>query len=131
VEIIKTQKQDTKLLSFNLFNKERMLVRLKTKQGEDIESRIIVGSKSGVSSKDQIVQVIKDLLYRALKKQLLVCEIQIVHTHQNHKIQKNNWQVGEFSHTDLHTMSYLKTIFPYPLHLLIVSKFGASMSKRF
>ena len=131
MEIIRTQEQDIKLLAFNLFKRERMIVRLKTKQGEDIESKIIVGSKAGVSSRDQIAQLIKELLYIAMKKQLLVQEVQIAHTHQNHKVNKNKWQVGEFSHTDLQTINYLKSIFNFPMRLLIVSKFGASLSKRF
>lgn len=126
-----TNPENHKLLSMNLFKKERMIIRLKTKQGVDLESKIISGSRVGVSSQDEISKLIKDLLYQSLKKQLLVSEIQVVHTHQNHKIGSDHWRIGEFSLRDLECANYLKGIYRFPLRFIIVSKMEVSMEKLF
>lgn len=127
MKIIETNSKDNKLLSLNLFKKEKMIIRLKTKQNIDIESRIITGSKVAVSSQDEIFRIINDLMYKSLKKKLIVSEIQIVHTHQNHKLDSGLWRVGEFSNRDFRCGEYIKNIFKLPLKLTIVSKLGVSM----
>lgn len=129
MRIIETNKQDHKLLSLNLFKKERMVIRLKTKQGVDFESKMITGNKFSVSSQNEISKMIKELLYQVLKEKLLVKEIQIIHTHQNHKLAAGHWRIGDFSQRDLDSGHYLKNLFHYPLKLIIVSSMGFSMEK--
>ena len=131
MELLKTQAQDQKLLALNLFSRERMLVRVKTLQKEDFESSVISGSKTAVSSRTELIRIIKELIYRAMKSGCIVSGIEISHTHQNHKVDKNQWRIGEFSKVDIETAKYLKSIFSYPISMFIVSKFGISMRKKF
>ena len=131
MRIIETNSENHKLLSLNLFKKEKMIIRLKTKQGIDLESKVITGNRFGVSSQDEIVKLIKELLYKALKQQLLISEIEVVHTHQKHKLSSGYWRIGEFSQRDLESAMYLKNLFNITLKLIIVSATGFSMEKSF
>tara|TARA_Y100000385_G_C12977293_1_gene586760 strand:- start:460 stop:855 length:396 start_codon:yes stop_codon:yes gene_type:complete len=131
MRIIETNSENHKLLFLNLFKKEKMIIRLKTKQGIDLESKVITGNRFGVSSQDEIVKLIKELLYKALKQQLLISEIEVVHTHQKHKLSSGYWRIGEFSQRDLESAMYLKNLFNITLKLIIVSATGFSMEKSF
>lgn len=108
-----------------------MIIRLKTKQGAEFESKVISGNQFSVSSQNEITKIIKELLYKVLKEKLLVKEIQVIHTHKNHKLAKGHWRIGEFSQRDLACGLYLKSLFKYPLKFIIVSETGFSMEQIF
>ena len=131
MKMIETNQQDNKLLGLNLLKKERMIIRLKTKQNIDIESKVITGNKFGVSTQSEMTKIINELIYLSLKKNLIVSEIQVVHTHQNHKLSSGYWRVGEFSKRDKECGRYLKSLFKIPIQLVIVSKLGISMVMSF
>lgn len=131
MEIIQTNKQDKKLLRFNPLKKERMIIRLYTKQQIQFESKIITGNKDSVSSIDEIVQLINSLLYEVQKKQLIVNRIQISHTHKTKKYSNGYSRVGELSERDVESAIYIKKLFKYPLQMNVVTNLGFTLCQNF
>lgn len=129
MEIVRTNPIDYKLLAFDLFKREKMIVRVYTNQGIVLESKMIKGAKRSVSKRDQIYALISELLYIGTQKQLMIDYIEISHTHSTYKLNKDTYQIGEFSPRDVDTFNFLKRLFDHPLKLNIVTDVDLTMSK--
>lgn len=122
---------ESKLFRLNPFKRERMLIRVHSLQGLTIDSKIISGSKTGVSSTEEIILIIRNLLEKCHNEQLILKEIEIIHTHTTHTLANGNLRFGELSNTDIKTALYLKTLFNTPIRMKVLSEIGISVSEVF
>lgn len=131
MEITETKERDKKLLRLNPFKKERMVIRILTKQNIVLESKVITGTKDSVSSTEQMIGIIKELVYQSQKRNLLVDKIEIGHTHKTKKHKNGLLQVGELSTRDKECAVYLKQIFSYPLQMNVITGLGFTLTEEF
>ncbi len=129
------EKELLRVSSLSWFPHETAQIKIINHQGERFCSRIFHGRKSSLSQFETLRSEVKNLVFRARKRGLLIKEIEIAHTHPSLEVMiehrgKSKFIFNGLSETDQRLGKRLAPFLDYPLRIKAITP-TANYSKLF